>query len=557
MANEYVVGIDVGTGSARAGIFDLRGKMAANAVRPIRMWRPQPDFVEQSSEDIWRAVCAATRESLKKAKVASEKVIGIAFDATCSLVAIDAKDQPVSVSPTGLDEQNVIVWMDHRAMKEARELTAGGHEVLRYLGGVVSPEHEIPKLLWLKRNQPGSFRRAARFMDLADWLTYRCTSRDVRSLCTTVCKWTYLAHEQREPWHSGFFAETGLSELLDGGKIGSCVEPMGSLAGELQNAPARQLGLKTGTAVGVGIIDAHAGGLGVIGMQSGTKPKAGSIADSQQRRGSYDDVLALIGGTSSCHMAVSPKPRFVNGVWGPYFSAMLPGYWLNEGGQSATGSLLDFIVQGHPLYQQALKLAKAANQSIYEYLNAQVRDLSKREKPARQAYLTSRLHMLPYFHGNRSPNADPSARGAIHGLKLSGTMDDYARLYYCTIQAVAYGTRDIIASLNVKGYRIGRIHACGGGTKNQLWLQEHADITGCEIVLPKEPEAVLLGTAILAAVATGRFADIRGAMQAMSAAGKKIRPDERTADYHARKFEVFRKMYKDQKRYDLMMSSIS
>lgn len=556
MAKGYFIGIDIGTGSARAGIFDGKGVKAAMAVEPIQMWKPQPDFVEQSSQDIWRAVCVVVKKALRQAKLKGSDVAGIAFDATCSLVAIDKDDAPVSVSPTGSDEQNVIVWMDHRAIAEAQRMTQTGHDVLRYLGGTVSPEHEIPKLMWLKKNMPENFARTSRFFDLADWLTYRCTGRDVRSLCTTVCKWTYLAHQKDadERWQQDFFRQMGLSELLKKNKIGTCVEPMGNLVGELLAAPARELGLAEGTAVGVGIIDAHAGGLGVLGMNGA---KAKKQAPAQASKNGFDEALALIGGTSSCHMAVSPRARFVRGVWGPYFSAMLPDYWLNEGGQSTTGALLDFIVTTHPLYQSALKEAKAKGQTIYEFLNERVDDLAKREGVKHRSELTRRLHMLPYFHGNRSPNADPNARGAIQGLRLSATLDDYARLYYATIQAVAYGTRDIIESLNAKGYSISRIHACGGGTKNPLWIQEHADATGCEVHLPKEPEAVLLGTAILAAVAAGKYASIPQAMAAMSAAGKVVSPDAQTATYHAAKYRVFRELYKDQKRYDALMAKMT
>lgn len=547
MAQQYVIGIDVGTGSARAGVFNLSGSMAGMAVQPIQMWRPRPDFVEQSSEDIWRSVCAAVKKAMRAAQLGPTDVVGVAFDATCSLVAIDEQGGPVSLSPTGRDEQNIIVWMDHRAMAEAAQITRSQHEVLRYLGGAVSPEHEIPKLMWVRKNLPESYARTARFMDLADWLTWRCTSRDVRSLCTTVCKWTYLAHEKKPDarWHREFFKQVGLLDLLRDGKIGDCIAPMGAFAGALQADAAKALGLAEGTAVAVGIIDAHAGGIGVLGMSRG--------GNGSKAEGDFDDVLALIGGTSSCHMAVSPRARFVKGVWGPYYSAMVPDYWLNEGGQSATGSLLDFVVKTHAQYPAALKEAKAKDQSIYEFLNARVDDLAARERVKTRAELTRKLHMLPYFHGNRSPNADPSARGAIHGLSLNATMDDYARLYYCTIQAVAYGTRDIIGALNTKGYSIRRIHACGGGTKNPLWIQEHADATGCEVHLPREPEAVLLGSAILAAVGASKFDSIQDAMQSMSAAGEVVRPDASTAGYHAAKFSVFRELYKDHRRYDAMM----
>jgi len=533
-----VIGIDIGTGSARAGIFTTQGRMLATASKAIQLWKPEPDFVEQSSADIWKAVCYSVKQAMKQSGVSSRSVAGIAFDAACSLVAIDDQDRPVTMSPTGRDEQNVIVWMDHRAMIEAARLTSQGHDVIKYLGGVVSPEHAIPKLMWVKKNLPESWKRSARFFDLADWLTYRSTGRDVRSLCTTVCKWTYMGHEKPgQGWSNEFFTKNKLVDGLKRGAFGEIIEPMGNCAGGLNYQSAHELGLEVGTPVAVGIIDAHAGGIGVLGM-------------GKKNGGNFDDTLCLIGGTSSCHMVVSEKPRFVPGVWGPYFSAMVPGMWLNEGGQSATGALMDFVITSHPRYNEALKAAKAEGITIYEFLNRQVYDLVKRTKVKRRCELTAHYHVLPYFHGNRSPNADPKARGAIHGLELHATLDDMALQYYAIVQAVAYGTRDIMEAMNAKGYKITKLNACGGGTKNPLWMQEHADVCGCEIALPREPEAVLLGSAMIAAVGAGVFESIPKAMSAMSAAGSIIKPDKKTAPYHKAKMEVHRALYADQKKYD-------
>jgi len=552
----HVIGIDVGTGSARAGVFDLKGRMAGVGVTPIQIWKPETDHAEQSSADIWRCVCQSVKTAMKQAGLSRSSIAGIAYDATCSLVAVDPSRQPVTMSSTGRDDQNIIMWMDHRAVAEAAQLTAQGHQVIRYLGGVVSPEHQIPKLMWVRKNLPKTWKRARLFFDLPDWLAYRSTGRDVRSLCTTVCKWTYMAHEKdtANRWNRDFFEMNGLGDLLREDRIGGeRIEPMGSCCGGLTTEAAAELGLEPGTPVAVGIIDAHAGGLGVLGIKAPSALR--HVGEPKRGAGPFDDVLCLIGGTSSCHMVVSLKPRFVNGVWGPYFSAMVPGLWLNEGGQSATGALLDFIVQTHPRYVEAQAEAKAAGQSIYEHLNARVDVLAKQEKLAHRCELTRDLHMLPYFHGNRSPNADPNARGAVHGLALHATMDDYARLYYATIQAIAYGTRDIIEALNAKGYSITRMHATGGGTKNPLWMQEHADATGCHIVLPKEQEAVLLGSAILAAVGAGIHADIATAMASMSAGGATIKPATKTAAHHAKKMKIHRALYDDQLKYRKLLNS--
>ena len=168
--DQYYLGVDVGTGSARAGIYDANGVGCGTGVEPIQTWRPQEDFVEQSSADIWRACGEAIRAALVEADIEGHQIRGIGFDATCSLVVLGEGDAPLTVSPSGQAEQNVIVWMDHRAIKQAERINGTQHPVLRYVGGTISPEMETPKLLWLKEKLPESWAAAARFLDLPDFL---------------------------------------------------------------------------------------------------------------------------------------------------------------------------------------------------------------------------------------------------------------------------------------------------------------------------------------------------------------------------------------------------
>lgn len=541
---DLYLGIDVGTASARAGLFDATGKMHGAATRQIDIHRPQADFAEQSSDNIWEACGEAVRAALQQAGARPEKIKGIGFDATCSLVVLGDDDQSVTVSPTGDDHWNIIMWMDHRAIGQAERINVTGHDVLRYVGGVISPEMESPKLLWLKENLPGTWGRAAHLFDLPDWLVHRATGTATRSLCTTVCKWTHLGHADAAAegsvgrWDESYFRAIGLGDLVDEKfrRIGTRVRPMGERVGGLTRQAAEDLHLVPGTPVGVAIIDAHAGGLGVIGA-----PLEGR-APSQE---DFDRRLALIGGTSSCHMACSPEPRFIPGVWGPYFSAMIPGLWLTEGGQSATGSLIDHVIISHARAAELEAQARASGRAtVHEELNARLERLAA--SAPFPASLTRDLHVLPYFHGNRSPRADPALRGVISGLRLDDSADALALLYLATVQAVALGARHIIQVMNEKGYRIDTVFACGGGTKNPVFLREHADATGCRIVLPRESEAVLLGSAILGAVAAGAFGSIIEAMGAMNAAGEIIEPSSSAAlDFHSAKFRVFLRMCED------------
>lgn len=535
MKEKIFLGIDVGTGSVRVGASNRQGHLRSKAEHPIGIWRPKPDFVEQSSEDIWKATAKATKQCLQAGGINPKSVSGISFDATCSLVALAEGFKPITVSPSKKEDQNIIVWMDHRAIQQTERINQTGHEVLKYVGGKISPEMEPPKLMWLKENLKETWKKAKKFMDLADYMVYRASGNDMRSLCTTVCKWTYLGHEEVSGrYRLDFFEQIGIPDLFEQERVPFIAYPMGTNAGGLTKKASEELGLPQRTPVGVGIIDAHAGGIGSLGSV---------LRDSKPEENPFEQSLALIGGTSSCHMGVSHHPRFIDGIWGPYYGAMIPGMWLNEGGQSATGSLIDLVIKNNSSYRNITKATQMNGIDIYTFLNRRVEQVKKETG----LKVVRHLHVLPYHHGNRSPRADPYARGMVSGLTLSNTSDDVALLYYATIQAIAYGTRHIIEAMNAKGYEIRKIHLSGGHLKNRLFIQGHADITGCDIIIPKEPEAVLLGASILAAVAGGEFPDIPQAMRSMCQTARVVHPDPSTFQFHEAKYSIFKEMYNFQR----------
>ena len=554
--DSYVIGVDVGTGSARAGVFDRKGRTLGIGVEPFQTWRPQPYFVEQSSDDIWRAVGVAVRTSLAAAKISPDQVAGISYDATCSLVVLDRSGHPLTVDTEGDNQRNVIVWMDHRATAEAGEIDRGYHDVLRYVGGSISPEMETPKLLWLKRHLPETWKLAGKFLDLADFLVYRSAGIDARSLCTVVCKWTYLGHEgDNGRWDHDFFNSVGLDDLFDGDKVTANVRPIGTAVGKLTTASAKELGLSLDCVVGVGMIDAHAGGLGLLGAALRDKENATSTADNASELSSVPDrldlsrletALGLIVGTSSCLMAVSREPRFIPSIWGPYYGAMVPGLWLTEGGESAAGAAIDHVVANHANAAALFQAAAQSGSTPYELLNAEIARLTEAAKLPCSALLTRDIHTLPYYLGNRSPHADPHARGLMDGLSLDDSITTQALQYYATLQSLAYGTREVIETMNANGYRIDMLYVTGGGTKNPLLLQEFADATGLSLALPREPEAVLLGTAMLAAAAAGLYSDVPSAMYAMSGSGGTVIPNAAVSEYHQAKFVIYQELYQQQ-----------
>ncbi|XP_028197350.1 FGGY carbohydrate kinase domain-containing protein-like isoform X4 [Glycine soja] len=455
--------------------------------------------------------------------------------------------------------------MDHRAIEQAERINSSKSPILEYCGAAVSPEMEPPKLLWVKENLQESWSMVFRWMDLSDWLSYRATGDDTRSLCTTVCKWTYLGHahmqhvndkESRDMeacgWDDDFWEEIGLGDLIEGhhAKIGRSVAfPGHPLGSGLTPTAAKELGLVPGIPVGTSLIDAHAGGVGVI--ESVPQSEA---ADHDKE--AICNRMVLVCGTSTCHMAVSRSKLFIPGVWGPFWSAMVPEYWLTEGGQSATGALLDHIIENHAASACLANQAASQKISLFELLNKMLETMMVELNLSFIAALTKDVHVLPDFHGNRSPIADPKAKGVIYGLTLDTSDKQLALLYLATVQGIAYGTRHIVEHCNAHGHKINTLLACGGLSKNPIFIQEHADIIGSPIILPRESEPVLLGAAILGAVATRKYHSLSEAMKALNAAGQVIHPskDPKVRKYHDAKYKIFRGLYEQQLSYRSAMA---
>ncbi|MBV1701878.1 MAG: FGGY-family carbohydrate kinase [Hyphomicrobiales bacterium] len=498
----YYLGVDVGTGSVRAGVFDASGQLLGVGRKDIKIWRAPTDRVEQSAQNIWESVIASVRTAVQKAGIDAQSIAGIGFDATCSLVVLDPAGNPMAVGPEADPARNVIVWMDHRALDQTARINATGHRVLQYVGGAISPEMQTPKLLWLKENLPKTYASAGHFFDLSDYLTYRATGSLTRSICALACKWTYLAHEGR--WADDFFCEIGLSDLSHNNhaRIGNDVIAPGAAIGQgLTPQAAAELGLAPGIKVGASLIDAHAGALGTMGGRDGQ----GQPLDPFAR-------MALIVGTSACCMTFAPTATFIPGLWGPYFAAIVDEYWLTEGGQSAAGAAVDYFIATHPkAYDGQGNLRDGLFAQLEAHACAESKSLSHVALKARD------LHILPDINGNRSPLADPHMRGMMVGIGMDDSEEGLARLYCAALCGLAHGIADIVDQQVQYGLdQLNTIVISGGLAKSALVRQIIADATGCKVALPACEEPVLLGSAMLGAVAHGRYANLQDAMLAMS-----------------------------------------
>ncbi|MFH5926541.1 FGGY-family carbohydrate kinase [Roseomonas xinghualingensis] len=503
-----LLAVDVGTLSARAGLFDAGGQLLASASAPCELIRPAQDHAVYRMDGIWAAVTQAVRDTLAGQPGAALRVRALAFDATSSLALSHTGAPPLE------GDADVFCWADHRGEAIAEEITAIGDRLLDYTGGALSPEMHLPKLLWLKRHDPAAWARVTGARDLCDALAWRATGDDRHSLCGLACKWAFLPADGDTAWRRGLLGTLGIADLLDRGVLAQPPLPVGATHGRLSAEAAVEMSLPPGLPVAVGLIDAEAGTLGALD---------GSFAQAM------NETLVLIGGTSTCMMAFAPDERRIHGVWGPFRDAVFPGLWMHEAGQSLTGAALDAVLQQHPAGPR--RSGPAAHAATV----TRIMPLLKAEGPA----FAAGRHIVPDWLGNRSPLGEGRARALAAGLGEERGERDFLEAYYATARGIVLQARQILDHLDAHGYAIRRVALSGGHARNPLMVSLYRDALGRELLLPRTPEPVLLGTAMVAAVAAGWYPDLLSAVAGLAPGGEPQVADPAWARAHDIAFRIY------------------
>jgi FGGY-family pentulose kinase len=476
----YLMGIDVGTGGVRVGLFDRQGSPAVFHAVEFATHHPHPGWAEQDPGEWWSCLARATRGALEESGVAADEIAGISVDATAATVVASDAD--------GRHLRPAIMWMDVRAADQARRIQETGDPALKYNGfGAVSAEFGLPKALWLKESEPETWDRAARVGDCADWLIQRLTGEAVTSINTVSGKYYYDRDEGGFP--VSLYEAVGVEDLLD--KTPQQVLDLGAPAGELAEGAADELGLRAGTPVAEGGIDAHVGALGLGVVSPG--------------------MLALITGSSHVIIGQAADPIHDPGFWGAYTDAIIGGQYTVEAGQASTGSVVAWFKNTCA----GAAAAEATRRGVDPYVVLN-------ELAAEVPVGSEGLVVLDYFQGNRSPYTDPHARGLISGLSLR---HGPGHLFRAILEGICYGTELILATLRRHDFELRSIVAAGGATRSELWLQLHADVSNVPISITRETESPALGAAMLAAVGAGLHPDVATAAAEMVHVERTIEPD--------------------------------
>ncbi len=493
-----VAGVDFGTLSVRVTLLDSeRGRLGtASSSYPLHRSREDPDLATQAHEDHMRSLVEATREVVRLAGVDPGAIVAMALDTTgSSVIPVDAHLQP-------LDEY--MLWCDHRAHREAREITelahATGLEAIEWCGGGYSHEWGFAKLLYWLRHNPEKRARFGTALEHCDMVAATLTGVTEarlapRSVCAMGHKW------MRNPRWGGLPPQQFLSRLdplLDGvrEKLDGVYRSSDAVAGRLSQKWAEALGLQAGIPIPVGAFDAHWDAIGA-GCREG-------------------DVVNVVG-TSTCIIAMSSQTRLVPGVCGVVPGSVHPRFTGIEAGLSATGDIFDAIAQR----------AGTSVKALSEGLEAC--------KPAQTGLLR-----LSWDNGDRTVLVNPDLGGITLGWNLLHTAKDEL---FAAIEGTAFHTRIILERMAEYGVPVHRvIHAGGVPQHNAVLNQVYANVLGKPVLVP-DGIPTSLGSGIFAQLAAGVFSSIEEAQEKMCLPFRTFHPEPEAVRRYETLFTLYKKVY--------------
>ena len=486
---KYTIGVDFGTLSGRAVLVDVTtGNELGSSVFEYPhgvMDEKLPDGTKlgvdwalQQPQDYLDVFSHTIPDVLKKTGISPEDVIGIGIDFTaCTILPVKADGTPLCFLKEFQSNPNAYVklWKHHAAQDKANQLNEiaekRGEDWLPRYGGKISSEWVVPKVWQILDEAPDVYAATDFIIEAADWVIWQLTGVQTRNSCTAGYK--AIWHKKKGYPSKDFYRalDPRLENFVEE-KLGCPITPLGQKAGEITEAASKLTGLKAGTAVAVGNVDAH-------------------VCVPAVKIDGPDKMLAIMG-TSTCHMLLSEVEKEVPGMCGVVEDGILPGYFGYEAGQSCVGDHFAWFMENR-LASEYYSAAKAENKDVYQY----VEERAKALRPGQSGLLA-----LDWWNGNRSCLVDVDLTGMMVGLTLATKPEE---IYRALVEATAYGTRKIIETFRESGVPVEEFYASGGiAQKSPMVMQIYADIINMPIKIAGSTQGPALGSAIFGAVAAGK-----------------------------------------------------
>jgi len=534
LEKKYSIGVDYGTESARAVLVDLStGEVAATAVKsythgvieeelPGLGIRLEKDWALQDPNDYVEAFVETVSAVVKQVEgqIAPEQIIGVGIDFTaCTVLPVKQDGTPLCNIPKWRPNPHswVKLWKHHAAQDEANRLNeiAANMEdsFLSRYGGKISSEWLFPKIWQILNEAPEIYDEMDRFIEAADWIIWQVTGKETRNSCTAGYK--AIWHKQKGYPDPSFFKalDPRLEHVVEE-KLSREILPIGSRAGDLTEEMAAKTGLRAGTAVAVGNVDAHVSAPAAAVTTPGT--------------------MLMIMGTSTCDILLGTEEKIVPGMCGVVEDGVIPGFFGYEAGQSGVGDVFAWYVE-HGIPETYQAEAREKGISIHQLLEEKAALL----KPGQSGLLA-----LDWLNGNRSVLVDADLTGMLIGMTLDTKPEE---IYRALIEATAFGKRIIIETFEAHGVPIDRLVACGGlPHKNKMLMQIYADVCGREISIAAHLQTPAIGSAMFGAVAAGKEAG--GFDSILDAAEKIAKLQEGTIVPISENQGVYDQLYREYKR---------
>lgn len=491
------LGIDVGTSGTKALAIDESGKILAEASREYPCYYPRPLWSEQDPEDWWRATVETIQTVVKKAKLkaADVKAIGLSGQMHGS----------VFLDKSGKVIRKALLWNDQRTKAECEEIEqrAGGRKkLIQMVANPALTGFTAPKILWLRNHEPKNFARLAKVLLPKDEIRRRLTGEFATDV--SDASGMLLLDVVKRRWSKKLLEKLELDESL----LATCYESE-QVTGKLMPAVAKELGLSTNCVIvgGAGDCAANAVGTGVV--------TRGALSTSIGTSG----VMFV----HSDEVQVDPLGRLHT------FCHAVHGKWHMMGVSLSAGGSLSWFAE------QICKDVAGKGKGIYELLDAEAATVSAGSEG---------LFFLPYLAGERTPHADPLARGCFIGLTLAHSRGHLVR---SVMEGVTYSLRDSLAIIRDLGVPVNQIRVSGGGSKSALWRQIQANVFGQDVVTINAEQGPAYGVALLAAVGSGEFKNIEEACAATIRVVSRTACDKKVSNSYDRGFPVYQKLYRSLK----------